>query len=247
MTVEATGPFGQFYLNPEQEKKIVLIAAGSGITPMIGMLRYIDDLCLDTDAILLYCVRTADDIIFREEFEALQGRLKNLRCHVALSKPGPDWSGARGHISREFVTNAVPDTGGRVFFLCGPPPFMDTTKALLADLNVDPARVRQETFGGAGATPKAPAPASGGASIEFARSGKTTAASEGESLLTAAAAVGVDIPSACRQGQCGTCKTLLLDGQVEMTCENGLDAESKARGYVLTCVSHAVGNVRLDA
>jgi len=249
MTVEATGPFGQFYSNPEQEKKIVLIAAGSGITPMVAMLRYIDDLCLDTDAILLYCVRTADDIIFRQEFEALQGRLKNFGCHVALSKPNPDWSGPRGHISREFITNAVPDIGGRVFFLCGPPPFMDTTKALLAELNVDPARVRQETFGGAGAPPKspAPAPASAGASIEFARSGKTTPASEGESLLTAAAAAGVDIPSACRQGQCGTCKTRLLDGQVEMSCESGLDAESKARGYVLTCVGHAAGNVRLDA
>jgi hypothetical protein len=54
-------------------------------------------------------------------------------------------------------------------------------------------------------------------------------------------------PSACRQGQCGTCKTRLLDGRVEMACESGLDPESKARGYVLTCVGRAVGNVRLDA
>jgi len=249
MTVEASGPFGQFYLNPDQEKKIALIAAGSGITPMVAMLRYIDDLCLDTDATLLYCVRTADDIIFRQELEDLQGRLKKFRHHVALSRPGPDWTAARGHISREFISKAVPDVDGRIFFLCGPPLFMETTKRLLAELGVDPARIRQETFGGGGLPPKEPAPpsVSAGFSVEFARSGKTTSASEGESLLTTAAAMGVDIPSACRQGQCGTCKTRLLHGQVKMTCENGLDPESRAKGYVLTCVGYAAGNVRLDA
>ena len=58
---------------------------------------------------------------------------------------------------------------------------------------------------------------------------------------------GVDIPAGCRQGQCGKCKRPLLDGRVEMTCENGLDPESKARGYVLTCAGGAAANVRLDA
>ena len=249
MTVEATGPFGQFYLNPQQDEKIVLIAAGSGITPMVAMLRYLDDLCRDIDATLLYCVRTADDIMFRQEFEELQSRLRKFKCHISLSKPFPDWTGARGHISREFISKAVPDIPGRFFFLCGPPPFMETTKALLAELGVDPACIRQETFGGATLPPAAPLPTftPAGFAVEFARSGKATTAAENESLLAVATAAGVDIPSACRLGQCGTCKTLLLDGRVEMTCESGLDPESKARGYVLTCVGHAVGNVRLDA
>jgi ferredoxin-NADP reductase len=249
MTVEAAGPFGQFYLDPQQDEKIVLIAAGSGITPMVAILRYLDDLCRDIDATLLYCVRTADDIMFRQEFEGLRSRLKNFRCHVSLSKPSPDWAGTRGHISREFISKAVPDIRGRAFFLCGPPPFMETTKALLAELGVDPVSIRQETFGGAALPPPAPLSTSTLAafSVEFARSGKAITAAENESLLAVATAAGVDIPSACRQGQCGTCKTRLLDGRVEMTCESGLDPESKARGYVLTCVGRAVGNVRLDA
>jgi ferredoxin-NADP reductase len=249
MTLEATGPFGQFYLNSEQEKKIVLIAGGSGITPMIAMLRYMDDLCLDIDATLLYFVRTADDIIFRRELDDLGSRLKTFRYHVMLSNPAADWTGARGHISRGFIEKTVPVTDERVFFLCGPPPLMEIAKTLLVGMGIATERIRQETFGGAGARPKPPMPAAaaGGASIEFARSGKRVTAPEGESLLAAAAAAGVEIPSACRQGQCGTCKTRVLDGQVEMTCENGLDAESKARGYVLTCVGHAAGNVRLDA
>ena len=83
--------------------------------------------------------------------------------------------------------------------------------------------------------------------VEFARSRKTGKVLEGQSLLEAAAAAGVEIPSACRQGQCGTCKTRVLSGQVRMTAENGLDPESKSLGFVLTCVGHAEGNVTLDA
>ena len=118
----------------------------------------------------------------------------------------------------------------------GPPAFMETTKGLVAELGIHLVLIRQETFGGAGAAPKAPLSpsAAAGLSFEFARSGKTITASEGESRLAVAAATGVDIPSACRQGRCGTCKTRLLDGHVEMACENGLDPEPKAKGYVLT-------------
>jgi ferredoxin-NADP reductase/mono/diheme cytochrome c family protein len=248
MTVEAAGPSGQFYLAPE-DKKIVLVAAGSGITPMIAMLRYLDDLCLDTHATLLYSVRTRDDIMFRQEFAELSGRLKNFRYDVLLSRPDADWPGARGRISREFIAKNVADLEGRMFFLCGPPPFMAAVRGILRELGVAPERIRQETFGGAGAEPK-PAlalTAETGFMIEFASSGKTAAAKEGQSILEAAAQAGVEIPSACRQGQCGTCKTRLLSGNVQMMAEQGLDPESKARGFVLTCVGHAGGNVRLDA
>jgi ferredoxin-NADP reductase len=248
MTVEATGPFGQFCLTPE-DKKVVLLAAGSGITPIVAMLRYLDDLCLDTQATLLYCVRTRDDIMYRQEFEELRGRLKSFRYDVLLSQPDADWPGARGHISREFICKNVPDFNARVFFLCGPPPFMEAVKHILTDLGVAPDQIRQETFGGAGARPKPPLPraAETGFTIEFVSSGKTAAVLEGQSLLEAAAEAGVGIPSACRQGQCGTCKTRLLTGDVQMTAQQGLDPDSKERGFILTCVGHATGNVRLDA
>ena len=247
MTVEATGPFGQFCLTPE-DKRVVLIAAGSGITPMIGMLRYLDDLCLDTHATLLYCVRTRDDIMFRQEFEELHARLKNFQYEVLLSNPDADWQGARGHISREFISSNVQDMGACVFFLCGPPPFMKAARTILLDLGINPSRIRQETFGGSGAElGPVPRPAETGFTIEFANSGKTAAVLDGRSLLEAATEAGVEIPSACRQGQCGTCKTRLLAGDVHMTAEQGLDAESKEHGFVLTCVGYAKGNVKLDA
>jgi ferredoxin-NADP reductase len=248
MTVEATGPFGRFYLT-QDDKKVVLLAAGSGITPMMAMLRYLDDLCLETQATLLYCVRTRDDIMFRQEFDDLRVRLKNFRYDLLLSKPDTDWPGARGHVSCEFISKNVPNMEGRVFLLCGPPPFMEAVKRILTNLGVDRERIRHETFGGAGAERKLASPHTAGTGliVEFASTGKTAAVVEGQSLLEAAAEAGVDIPSACRQGQCGTCKTRLLAGDVHMESEEGLDPESKASGFVLTCVGHAVGNVRLDA
>ena len=249
LTVEATGPFGRFSPDFAQEREIVLLAAGSGITPMMAMLRHIDDLCLDTDVTLLYFVRTSRDIIFQAALEELAARLKNFRYRVVSSQPEPGWTGASGRINREFVASAVPELGRRVFFLCGPPPFMDAARSILQDLGVVPARIRQEVFGGAGAAPAKPAepPASTGHKVEFARSGKSIVPAEGQTLLEAAAEAGVEIPSACRQGQCGTCKTRLLDGEVRMAAQDGLDADSRARGFVLTCVGRAAGNVRLDA
>jgi ring-1,2-phenylacetyl-CoA epoxidase subunit PaaE len=69
----------------------------------------------------------------------------------------------------------------------------------------------------------------------------------GQTVLEAAEEHGVEIPFSCRQGQCGTCKTKLLGGEVKMDAENGLDAESRAQGFVLTCVGHAQGAVKVDA
>jgi Na+-transporting NADH:ubiquinone oxidoreductase subunit NqrF len=210
------------------------------------MLRYIDDLCLDTTVTLLYCVRTSSDVIFQSELEALRARLTNFQYHLLLSRPHAEWSGPRGHVSREFIEHAITDVTVPDFFLCGPPPFMDASRAILTSLGVKPERIRQESFGSA--LPRGAQSASvasdTGAAVEFVRSGKTCIVQSGQTLLQAAEEQGVAIPSFCRQGQCGTCKTRLLGGHVRMDAEEGLDSESRARGFVLTCVEHAERLVR---
>jgi ferredoxin-NADP reductase len=248
MTVEAHGPFGQFYFDDSKHHNVVLIAAGSGITPMMAMLRYIDDLCVQTTATLLYCVRTSDDIMFESEFEQLRSRQK-LQYYVVLSEPHVEWSGPRGHINREFIADTVKDLKSSDFFLCGPPPFMEASRAILMGLGVEPERILQESFG-------SPAPKKAhaetvaqeeGMVLEFGRSGKACRVRSGQTLLEAVEAHGVGIPSSCRQGQCGTCKTRLLAGTVRMDTEEGLDPYWRAQGFVLTCVGHAEGPVKLDA
>ena len=83
--------------------------------------------------------------------------------------------------------------------------------------------------------------------VEFVRSGKTCTVRGGQTLLEAAEEHGIGIPFSCRQGQCGTCKTKLLAGNVLMAAEEGLDLGARVQGFVLTCVGHADGAVKLDA
>jgi ferredoxin-NADP reductase/mono/diheme cytochrome c family protein len=248
MTVEVKGPYGQFFFDESRHRNIVLIAGGSGITPMMAMLRYVDDLCLETNVTLLYCVRTSDDIIFQAELEDLGGRLRNFRHHVLLSQPRADWAGWRGRVNRKFIEANVKNPAAQDFFICGPAPFMETVRALLVEVGVKPERVRQESFG----NPKTQSSASElgeanvGLAVDFARSGKVCTLREGQTLLQAAEEHGVPIPSSCREGQCGTCRTRLLEGQVQMDAEDGLDPESRARGFILTCVGRARSAVKLD-
>jgi ferredoxin-NADP reductase len=248
MTVEANGAFGRFCFDESKHRNVVLLAAGSGITPMISILRYMDDLCLETTVTLLYCVRTSNDIIFHGELEELRGRLKNFQYHLLLSQPHPEWLGRRGHVSREFVEDTIPKPASVDFFLCGPPPFMEASRNILTGLGVKPERIMQESFGTSTPTrATGDSAAEPGVLVEFARSGKTCLVRGGETVLEAAEEHGVAIPSSCRQGQCGTCKTKLLEGSVRMDAEEGLDPDSKAQGFVLTCVGHAEGAVKLDA
>ena len=134
MTVEANGPFGQFCFDETSHPTIVLLAAGSGITPMMAMLRYMDDLCVQTNVTLLYCVRTSGDIMFASELEHLRSRLKNFQYRVLLSQPHADWPGPRGRINRELIEDTVKDVTSSDFFLCGPSPFMDVSRDILTAL-----------------------------------------------------------------------------------------------------------------
>ncbi|MBV8903354.1 MAG: 2Fe-2S iron-sulfur cluster binding domain-containing protein [Acidobacteriia bacterium] len=146
------------------------------------------------------------------------------------------------------MREAIGETEGLTFFLCGPPPFMQVTHSILTELGAKPEQIRSETFGTE--RPKfdpATQPANRTHEVEFVRSGARAAVTGGQTLLEAASIAGVAIPSACRQGQCGTCKTRLIAGEVHMAAEQGLDPESKARGFVLACVGYPAGNVALDA
>jgi ferredoxin-NADP reductase len=248
LTVEAQGPFGQFYFDEMVDRKITLIAAGSGITPMISILRYISDRNLNTDVTLIYSARTGKDIIFEKELQRLKERLDNFRYAVTLTNPDADWRGPAGHINSSLLQANVTDLN-TTFFICGPQSFMTSIRETLLSLGADESRIKQESFGGARANAgeNAAAPSHSTGHVEFSRSHKVCQIPAGKSLLETAEINGVDIPFNCRQGQCGTCATRCIEGQVEMACDNGLDPDRKAAGYVLTCVGRAKGKVTLDA
>jgi ferredoxin-NADP reductase len=246
--VEARGPYGQFYFDETLHKSIVLIAAGSGITPMISMLRYIEDLKLATSVTLLYCVRTASDIIFQNELARLGTSLPNFNYEVRLSQPDATWEGHSGRLTREFVSQYVIDFASPTFFLCGPEGFMNNARQILSTLGVNQDRILQESFGASKTFPESrPLKARTIETVVFLRSEKVCQISPGSTLLDVAERNGVQIPFGCRQGQCGTCATRVLSGAVQMDVEAGLTAEQQNAGYVLPCVSRAEGTVVLSA
>jgi len=245
LTVEARGPFGQFCFDPQKHKSIVLFAGGSGITPILSIIRYIDDRCLDTKVVLFFSVRTQQDIIFDSELQRLEARLPNFERIIVPTRRD---NGEARHLSRELIVWELDEVPTHTFFLCGPEAFMDHVRGILLSLDVDPSRILQETFGGKKliASKELETETLDG-TIEFARSGRTCGFSTGRTLLETAELNGISIPSSCRQGQCGTCATRLLSGVATMDCQDGLDPALKAQGYVLACVARAQGNVRCDA
>jgi ferredoxin-NADP reductase len=248
LRVEASGPYGNFYFDKALHKSIILIAAGSGITPMISMLRYIDDLKLSTPVTLLYCVRTAADIIFQNELARLGSSLTNFNYRVCLSRPDPTWKGPSGRLTGEFVSQHVIDQDSPTFFLCGPKGFMDNARQVLSTLGVSQDRILQESFGESKpSTEFRPLEACAVETVVFLHSEKFCQVSSGSTLLDLAEKNGVQIPYGCRQGQCGTCATRVLSGTVRMDVEDGLTSEQKNAGYVLPCVSRAERTVVLAA
>ena len=244
LAVEASGPYGRFYFDETLHKSIVLVAAGSGITPMISMLRYIDNLELATPVRLLYCVRTSADIIFENELVRLSRSVPNFKYEVCLSRPDPTWKGRSGRLTQEFVTRNVTDLDSPTFFLCGPKGFTDNARQILSTLDVNQDRILQESFGESNPTADSRSPENRPAeTVVFIHSQRVCQASVGGTLLDLAEKNGVQIPYGCRQGLCGTCATRVLSGAVQMDVDAGLTAEQKKAGFVLPCVSRAEGTV----
>ena len=248
LVVRASGPGGKFYFDEKVDKEIVLIAAGSGITPMIAMLRYIEERALDIPVTLIYCVRTSQDIIFRDELTRLSGSRARFQLIITLSAPDAGWKGNKGRLNKELLLERILDFRGPAFFLCGPGEFMQDASKLLKEQGVSGDRIKQESFGGK-SSPAVPDP-SGDSSVpfvEFLRSGIQFELIPDMTLLEFAETVGVSLPYGCRQGQCGTCATRLLQGRVTMQAEDGLSAEQKRAGFILPCVSRIDGSICIDA
>ena len=245
LAVEAHGPFGQFCFDKSLHQKMVLFAGGSGITPIMSMLRYIEEAAPGTEILLFYAVRSERDIIFEDDLERLRRALPRFRCVIFPSEPGQGWTGPRGRLNRKHIEQHVSSFSDHSVFLCGPAGFMANMEEILTAMGVAAAQIRRERFtaGVADSADRAHVTYT----VEFAKSGRTVAALSTEPLLNIAEMNGIDIPYNCRVGQCGTCATRVLDGEVEMETEEGLTPALRSKGYRLMCVGVARSNVILQA
>jgi predicted ferric reductase len=142
------GPHGDFTVDRRASSRLLLVAAGVGITPMMSIMRTLADRGDRRSIQLVVGARTEDELLFREEIHALRRRL-NLRVLEVLSAPPPHWSGAKGRVDRQALARVLKGRAGptRVdVYICGPPGMVETAVVDLHALGVPPQRVHTEQF-----------------------------------------------------------------------------------------------------
>lgn len=146
-TVTCKGPQGGFYFDPESHTEpLVLLSAGSGITPMMSILRFLTAANSDLPCTFLHGARTAADIIFHEECTRLADAFSQVKYTVSLSQPTAEWTGATGRLDYSHVRKHVADIPGCRYFLCGPNDFMNSVRESLIAAGVPRERVHTEAF-----------------------------------------------------------------------------------------------------
>ncbi|WP_352695773.1 hybrid-cluster NAD(P)-dependent oxidoreductase [Mesorhizobium sp. M0587] len=242
--LEIEGPLGSFNLDDLQGERPLFLSGGSGITPVMSMLRALTDRADDRQIRFIHSAKTPADIIFRSELDALAARFPNVQVTCVCSQADIAWTGPSGRIDGEMLLSLVPDLHKRVVFACGPEEYMKAARACLDAIGLAPSQYHQESFGGS--SPRVGLTSTISSSVRFVRSGISRICSTGETLLDAARQSGVYVPTACQQGVCGTCRIAKLSGEVAMDDLGGLTPEEKSAGYVLACCSRPKGAVLLD-
>jgi uncharacterized protein YcbX/ferredoxin-NADP reductase len=205
---EAVG--GAFTLNDHPWDSYLFLGAGSGVTPLIAMLREIAAHDLPVDVAFHQSARTRADLLFTAELERLRHRLDG-RLTVSARVTAEE-----GHIDHQALVKFCPDLRDRRAFVCGPDGYRAAVRGLLsgAGFKVD-RRYHEELFGEAAL--EVPDTAFPGM-VTFARSGKTTASDGKTTLLQLAERAGIDLPSSCRSGDCGICRVKLSAGEWVLAC-----------------------------
>ena len=262
--LDVMNPAGAFIYPADDHRPVTLIAGGVGITPLMSMLRHAVQADPTRPVTLLYSVRTQRDIAFRDELAWLARRYAQAKIVIATAEEPATAECLSGMINRELLTSQVEDPKHNIFLLCGPPPMIEAMKRILAELGVPPNQIRFEEFAAAvafasaraaGEAPTveveapvepAAAAAAGGFRLRLVVSNQSIAAPGSRTLLETCEAAGVPLPSACRAGVCGACRSRIVDGQVR--CESDLlDPAERAEGYILPCVSWPTSDCAMEA
>jgi ferredoxin-NADP reductase len=262
--ISAEGPFGVFTIGRHRSAKYLFLSGGSGITPVMSMTRTLYDLGSDADVLFVHSARTPSDIIFRRELETIASTVPTMRVSHVCERDAPrePWGGLRGFLTAEMLQLLAPDLAERIVFCCGPAPYMAAVRRLLEGAGFDMQNYHEESFSFEDLTMKefsaradvamdeaghGAAAAAKTYSVEFVRSGRSFTCADDENVLDAAYAAGLTPSSSCGQGMCGTCKTTVLSGTVDMQHNGGIRPREIAQNKVLICCSKPLSDLAIDA
>ncbi|MGI2132040.1 FAD-binding oxidoreductase [Shewanella baltica] len=264
--VRVLPPMGQFNLVDIPATKYLFLSAGCGITPMYSMSRYLTDTQIDADIAFVHSARSDADIIFKSSLETMANRFNAFKLSYALESAAasllfsPKISFDIGRLTAQMLQTLVPDVAERTVYLCGPEPYMQAVKALLAELNFDMSRLHHESFATAEKAArnqlmqaKSPTEADensqAGAftlpTFNLAIGDRSTRLTQGQSLLEGIESEGLPIIAACRSGVCGACKCQVLAGETVSTSVMTLSAAEIDAGFVLACSTTLTSDVTL--
>ncbi|MGZ9897031.1 FAD-binding oxidoreductase [Shewanella gaetbuli] len=261
--VTVTGPAGVFNLVDIKAQKYLFLSAGSGVTPMHSMSRWLCDTTVDSDIAFVHSARSAEDIIFADAMASMAQRSSQFSLSYvleddantqALTKRYADTQIESGRLTIEKLAQLVPDYQSRTVFICGPKPYMDAVKSLLVTAKFNMDNFYQESFGDGqtvvsaalSTTTLSPEQhkAQGGFMLKIAD--KDIPLGADQTLLHGIESAGLPIIAACRSGVCGACKCKVTQGEVSSTSQMTLTAKEIAQGYVLACSTTIKSDVQLS-
>lgn len=253
--LEVLPPTGKFYtqLKPSQKKNYVAFAAGSGITPILSIIKTTLITEPKSEFTLVYGNRTKNSIIFKEELEALKDKyIDRFRIYHILSRELTEAQINNGRIDVDklelLFEKLIDIKASDEFFICGPEEMIFCIKGYLEGRGVASDKIHFELFTVPGQQTTKSEQQTAKQSDEGPKAKVSVKldgimfdfdlAYESESILDAALKQGADLPYACKGGVCTTCKAKLIEGKVSMDVNWGLEPEEVEKGYILTCQSH---------
>ena len=246
--LDAMPPAGRFHapLDPATPRRYLLFAAGSGITPVLSILRTVLTREPASRVTLVYANRSVTTVMFRKELEDLKNRhMERLSLVHILGDGAQDIDLFSGRLDAvkcaDLFARWIDVENADMAFICGPEAMMHTIADALHAHGMPREAIRYELFatGRPATARRRTAPEATGTRARLTLDGDTRAIEvpPGTTLLEAALANAIDAPHACKAGVCSTCKALVTEGEVEMIANHALEDYEVERGYVLTCQS----------
>ena len=265
-TLQVAPPAGDFTvpLQPENEKHYLCIAAGSGITPIMSIVKTILETEPKSQVSLLFGNKRVNTIMFKEELESLKNTyMQRFQLIHVLSQEDREFSILNGRIDNqkgaELCRHLLDLNSIDEFFLCGPEAMVSEVSRGLRASGIHEENIRYELFGASADDARVAVQKHHDRAkkhqgkifnvtvINDGRSVKFELGADGENILDAALDAGVDLPFACKGGVCATCKAKLTSGEVEMDINHALEPREIDAGTILSCQAHPTSeNVVID-
>lgn len=248
--LEVLEPMGKFTLVPlaERQAHYVLVAAGSGITPLFSILKTILKAEPESKVDLIYGSRHEDQIIFKAALDALEQQYpQRFRCLHVISQAKENWPGFKGRIHQASMVYYLKqelqvNIAQAQYYVCGPEGMLEQVRSALAMFDVPAEHIHYELFYSSPDERPEPAQEEGPKDevVRLIYEGKehSVTVKPSQTILEAALEADIDLPYSCQAGMCTACLGTCTQGQVKMDEEDGLTPNEIAKGLVLTCVAH---------